>query len=84
MARPRSTPGRTRRNPTALILSGALMLRHLGYADVGERVEGAVRAVVAEGRTVTSDLGGNAGTRELPTRSSSGWASWPGRRVSPA
>ena len=41
------------------------MLRHLGYADVGERVEGAVRAVVAEGRTVTSDLGGNAGTREF-------------------
>jgi isocitrate dehydrogenase (NAD+) len=57
--------GMNRANPTALILSGALMLRHLGYADVGERVEGAVRAVVAEGKTVTSDLGGNAGTREF-------------------
>ena len=56
--------GQNKANPTALILSGALMLRHLGYADVGERVEGAVRAVVAEGRTVTSDLG-NAGTREF-------------------
>jgi isocitrate dehydrogenase (NAD+) len=57
--------GLNKANPTALILSGALMLRHLGYADVGERVEGAVRSVIAEGRTVTSDLGGNAGTREF-------------------
>jgi isocitrate dehydrogenase (NAD+) len=57
--------GQNKANPTALILSGALMLRHLGYADVGERVEGAVRAVVAEGRNVTYDLGGNAGTREF-------------------
>ena len=57
--------GQNKANPTALILSGALMLRHLGYADVAERVEGAVRAVVAEGRTVTSDLGGDAGTREF-------------------
>ena len=57
--------GQNKANPTALILSGALMLRHLGYADVAERVEGAVRSVIAEGRTVTSDLGGNAGTREF-------------------
>src|SRR5215208_6821957 len=57
--------GQNKANPTALILSGALMLRHLGYADVGERVEGAVRRVIAEGRTTTSDLGGNAGTREF-------------------
>ena len=45
-----STPGLNKANPTALILSGALMLRHLGYAEVAERVEGAVRAVIAEGR----------------------------------
>jgi isocitrate dehydrogenase (NAD+) len=57
--------GQNKANPTALILSGALMLRHLGYADVAARVEGAVRGVVAEGRTVTSDLGGSAGTREF-------------------
>ena len=57
--------GQNKANPTALILSGALMLRHLGYAEVGERVEGAVRAVIAEGRTTTSDLGGTAGTREF-------------------
>jgi isocitrate dehydrogenase (NAD+) len=52
-------------NPTALILSGALMLRHLGYVEAGERVERAVRAVVAEGRVTTHDLGGNAGTSQF-------------------
>jgi len=57
--------GQNKANPTALILSGALMLRHFGYADVGQRVEQAVRDVIAEGRTTTSDLGGNAGTREF-------------------
>jgi isocitrate dehydrogenase (NAD+) len=50
-------------NPTALILSGALMLRHLGETSAAERVESAVRDVIAEGKTVTRDLGGKAGTR---------------------
>src|SRR5258705_5451335 len=57
--------GQNKANPTALILSGALMLRHLGYAEVGERLETAVRHVIAEGRTVTSGLGGTAGTRHV-------------------
>jgi isocitrate dehydrogenase (NAD+) len=50
-------------NPTALILSGALMLRHLGETAAAVRVENAVREVIAEGRTVPRDLGGSAGTR---------------------
>ncbi len=50
-------------NPTALILSGALMLRHLGETAAAERVESSVRETIAEGRTVPRDLGGNAGTR---------------------
>src|SRR5215208_496956 len=54
--------GLNKANPTALILSGALMLRHLGYADAAGRVEGAVRAVITEGRATTYDLGGTAGT----------------------
>jgi isocitrate dehydrogenase (NAD+) len=54
--------GQDKANPTALILSGALMLRHLGHPDVAERVERALRDVVAEGRTVTYDLGGDTGT----------------------
>src|SRR3954468_11926553 len=57
--------GQNKANPTALILSGALMLRHLGYAEVGERVEAAVRSVVAEGRRTTYDLGGDAGTNQF-------------------
>ncbi|HET9878740.1 MAG TPA: isocitrate/isopropylmalate dehydrogenase family protein [Candidatus Limnocylindria bacterium] len=55
--------GQDRANPTALILSGALMLRHLGETDAADAVETAVRAVIAEGTTVTYDLGGTAGTR---------------------
>ena len=57
--------GQNKANPTALILSGALMLRHLGETDAAEAVESAVREVIAEGRTVTYDLGGSAGTREF-------------------
>jgi isocitrate dehydrogenase (NAD+) len=55
--------GQDKANPTALILSGVLMLRHLGYPDVADRVERALRDVIAEGATVTYDLGGTAGTR---------------------
>jgi isocitrate dehydrogenase (NAD+) len=57
--------GQNRANPTALILSSALMLRHLGETSAADRVESAVRAVIAEGRTTTHDLGGSAGTREF-------------------
>jgi len=55
--------GLDKANPTALILSGALMLRHLGYPEEATRVETAVRNVIAEGRTVTADLGGTTGTK---------------------
>ncbi|MDI7276875.1 MAG: isocitrate/isopropylmalate dehydrogenase family protein [Anaerolineae bacterium] len=48
--------GQDRANPTATILSGALMLRHLGEVEAAERVESAVRQVIGEGRYVTSDL----------------------------
>ena len=41
--------GQNKANPTALILSGALMLRHLGETEAADRVESAVRAVIAEG-----------------------------------
>lgn len=43
-------------NPTAMLLSGALMLRHLGERDAAERVEGAVASVIGEGKAVTYDL----------------------------
>jgi len=57
--------GQNRANPTALILSSALMLRHLGETDAADAVEEAVRSVIAAGATVTADLGGTAGTREF-------------------
>jgi isocitrate dehydrogenase (NAD+) len=57
--------GQNKANPTALILSGALMLRHLGETDAANRVEAAVRAVIAEGEKTTYDLGGGTGTREF-------------------
>jgi isocitrate dehydrogenase (NAD+) len=54
--------GLDKANPTALILSGVLMLRHLGYPDVADNVERALREVIADGRAVTYDLGGTAGS----------------------
>ncbi|MGI6648585.1 MAG: isocitrate/isopropylmalate dehydrogenase family protein [Bacillota bacterium] len=43
-------------NPTAVILSGMLMLRHLGEAEAADKLEQAVMAVIAEGKDVTYDL----------------------------
>ncbi|HEX7431568.1 MAG TPA: isocitrate/isopropylmalate family dehydrogenase [Candidatus Limnocylindrales bacterium] len=57
--------GLNRANPTALMLSGVLLLRHIGEQAAAERVEGAIRAVIAEGRAVTYDLGGSAGTSDF-------------------
>ena len=57
--------GLNKANPTALMLSGVLMLRHLGEQVAAERVEAAIRTVLAEGKTVTYDLGGTAGTSEF-------------------
>jgi isocitrate dehydrogenase (NAD+) len=56
--------GQGKANPTALILSGALMLRHLGERAAGERMEAAVRQVISEHRTATGDLGGTASTTQ--------------------
>ena len=55
--------GLDKANPTALILTGALMLRHLGYPEAAADVERAVREVIAEGRQTTYDLGGTTGTQ---------------------
>jgi isocitrate dehydrogenase (NAD+) len=55
--------GQDRANPTALILSGALLLRHIGETDAGATVEAAVREIIGEGKKVTADLGGKTGTR---------------------
>jgi isocitrate dehydrogenase (NAD+) len=48
--------GRNRVNPFAMILSGAMMLRHLGEEEAADRLERAIAGVVSEGRAVTYDL----------------------------
>jgi isocitrate dehydrogenase (NAD+) len=56
--------GQNKVNPTAMILSGKLMLEHLGEVDAAKRLEEAVAAVVARGETVTYDMKPN---RDDPT-----------------
>ena len=48
--------GANKVNPTALILSGVLMLHHMNMAAEGDRLEKAVAAVIAEGKDVTYDM----------------------------
>jgi len=63
--------GQNKVNPTALILSGMLMLQHLGEKDAAQRLEKAVADVIAEGKYVTYDLKPHrddptaVGTREM-------------------
>lgn len=57
--------GQNKVNPVALILSGAMMLDHLGESTAAERIRQAVSIVIREGRTITPDLGGNAKTTAM-------------------
>jgi isocitrate dehydrogenase (NAD+) len=57
--------GLNKANPTALMLSGVLLLRHIGEQAAAGKVEAALRAVLAEGKSVTYDLGGTAGTSQF-------------------
>ncbi len=52
-------------NPTALILSAALMLRHLGETEHAVRIEAGIEKLIAAGECVTGDLGGTASTEEF-------------------
>jgi isocitrate dehydrogenase (NAD+) len=56
--------GQNKVNPTANILSGALMLRHLGEQEAANRVEAGIAQVIAQGKSVTYDL---KPTRDDPT-----------------
>jgi isocitrate/isopropylmalate dehydrogenase len=51
-------------NPTALLFSGLMMLRHLGHNDIAQRIGKAVLKVTGEGKVLTGDLGGTATTAE--------------------
>jgi isocitrate dehydrogenase (NAD+) len=64
--------GKNRANPMTLLVSALLMLRHLGLGAHADAITGAVGAVLREGRHVTPDLGGNAGTLEMADAISAG------------
>ena len=52
-------------NPIALMLSGVMMLRHIGERGAADRMDRAIRRVLSARRVRTGDLGGTANTREL-------------------
>ena len=52
-------------NPIAQIWTGAMMLEHLGQVEAARAVVAAIERVVEEGKTLTRDLGGNAGTKDV-------------------
>jgi isocitrate dehydrogenase (NAD+) len=52
-------------NPAAIMFSSAMMLRYIGEVDAGNRFEAAIDRVLEEGKTITRDLGGNAGTLDF-------------------
>lgn len=52
-------------NPTALLMSAILMLRHIGEGEAAQVIESALHEVYARGAHLTRDVGGSAGTREF-------------------
>lgn len=52
-------------NPTAILMSALLMLRHLGEREAADKIEKAMLDVFAEGKKLTKDLGGTAKTAEF-------------------
>jgi isocitrate dehydrogenase (NAD+) len=57
--------GKNVANPTAAILSAAMMLDYMGHPREAERVRDAAKAVLKSGKMVTRDLGGKASTAEM-------------------
>ncbi len=52
-------------NPTAVMIAGEMMLRHLEQREAADRLRGALLAVYADGQHLTGDVGGKAGTEEF-------------------
>lgn len=57
--------GKNIANPTALILSGIHMLRHIGELEASNKIERALSDVLKEGEVLTADIGGRASTTEF-------------------
>jgi isocitrate dehydrogenase (NAD+) len=60
--------GKDMANPVAAVLSGAMLLRHVGQRRPAERIERAITRMLAAGRTRTRDLGGTAKTSAVARR----------------
>jgi len=52
-------------NPTALLFTALMMLRHIGEHEIAQRIGSAVLKVYGEGKHITGDVGGTATTREF-------------------
>ncbi|MEW6033586.1 MAG: isocitrate/isopropylmalate dehydrogenase family protein [Chloroflexota bacterium] len=53
--------GKNKVNPMAMMLSGVMMLRHIGEAPAGDLLESAIAAVIQEGKHLTYDMKANPG-----------------------
>ncbi len=59
--------GKDMANPTAIMLSGVMLLRHIGESSAADCIDEALRRVYASGKYRTFDLGGTTGTKEFTT-----------------
>ncbi|RHW63224.1 isocitrate/isopropylmalate dehydrogenase family protein [Clostridium botulinum] len=57
--------GKNKANPTACILSGAMMLNYVGENEKAKKIENAIEKVFVEGKYLTEDLGGSSTTEEF-------------------
>ncbi len=57
--------GMNKANPTALLMAFAMLLNDQDMKDKADRLNSAIAAVIAEGKTVTADIGGSASTEEF-------------------
>jgi isocitrate dehydrogenase (NAD+) len=55
-------------NPTAVMLAGAMLLDRMGQRERGQRLEGAIRKVIADGKELTPDIGGRGTTVSFTER----------------
>jgi isocitrate dehydrogenase (NAD+) len=57
--------GKNIANPTALLMSAIMMLRHIGEKEAGNRIEAALNKVLEKRQVITRDLGGTASTSQF-------------------
>jgi len=57
--------GANKADPTAIILSGVLMLKYIKETEAADKIYRAISEVIKEGKNVTYDLGGNATTMQM-------------------